>query len=174
MLGAPPFFVVNYFAMTQFATEFKSMVPSVASLLDANPVRWILLVAAWAWFCEKLKAPDLRKETEGLGLPQASLTTQMRQMVVVHVVLLIALAKPVKDQASGDKDYRHSKQHPVFSGHCALLSLMISFAKHTTNRVWNPYYRSLIVESTAIDNDSIMISRKLDNTSSRTSDFAQP
>lgn len=55
ILGAPPFLVVNYFSFNPVSASIKEDWPMVASILDADPLMWLILAALWAWLCDRLK-----------------------------------------------------------------------------------------------------------------------
>lgn len=55
ILGAPPFLVVNYFSLDSVSASIKEGWPVVASILDADPLMWLVLAALWAWACDRLK-----------------------------------------------------------------------------------------------------------------------
>lgn len=55
ILGAPPFLVVNYFSLAPVAASIKDNWPLVASMLDADPIKWVLLATLWAWLCDKIR-----------------------------------------------------------------------------------------------------------------------
>lgn len=55
ILGAPPFLVVNYLSLGPVAASIKRDWPLVASMLEADPIMWLLLATLWAWLCDKIR-----------------------------------------------------------------------------------------------------------------------
>jgi len=55
ILGAPPFLIVNYFSLDAVSASIKENWPVVAAILDADPIKWLLLAVLWAWVCNRLR-----------------------------------------------------------------------------------------------------------------------
>lgn len=55
LIGLPPTFILNFFSIDVFARDIESVTPTLAHLLRAGPVQWVMAASFWVPFVSWLR-----------------------------------------------------------------------------------------------------------------------